>query len=65
MSRRPIELPLADGISAIRRMAPGGRLWSESRILPFFRPVGEAGTPDEATTEVAPKVISAKQKARP
>ncbi len=45
MSRRPLQPPIAQGISASRRMAPGGRLYSESKIRPLWRPVGEAGMP--------------------
>lgn len=43
MSRRPLQPPLAQAATAVNRMAPGGRLWSESQIRPLWRPVGEAG----------------------
>lgn len=45
MSRRAMQPPLAAAASALNRMAPGGRLWSESEIRPLWRPVGEAGEP--------------------
>lgn len=43
MSRRVLTPRLAAQVKARDRMAPGGRLYSESRIRPFSRPVGENG----------------------
>lgn len=43
MSRRTLQPPLAAAAVATNRMAPGGRMWSESEIRPLWRPVGEAG----------------------
>ena len=53
MSRRPLEPPLVAETRALGRMAPGGRLWSESEIRPLWRPVGEAGEPAPAEEEEA------------
>lgn len=45
MSRRPPASPLANVDRARGRMAPGGRMWSESPVIPVRRRVGQAGLP--------------------
>jgi hypothetical protein len=45
MSRRPPTGPLANVDRARGRMAPGGRMWSESPVVPVRRRVGAAGIP--------------------
>lgn len=52
MSRRPLTPAPNATAKGISRMAPGGRLWSESRVRPLWRPVGEGGEGSEVVEPV-------------
>jgi hypothetical protein len=51
MSRRPLSHYVQQDEKALSRMAPGGLLWSESPVEPFWRPVGGGGEPVAETTD--------------